>query len=197
MRARLEKLGFEAQASELLIKRVVDRAGKHRIYVNGELATLVDSPKSLRRPRGSLRSTRAPILDPPATQLDLLDRYGIADRANAKPSSLNLRQDARARARARRRSPRRKQSAPAASTSSSSRSTSFKAPTSCRVKTKSSMQEKLLLQSSETRVQSADSVRQLLGVRRGRRAQRATRGSVRTSPATPTGPQGDARFWKA
>src|SRR3954464_7887717 len=37
IRPRLEKLGFDPQASELLIKRVVHKAGKHRIYVNGEL----------------------------------------------------------------------------------------------------------------------------------------------------------------
>src|SRR4051794_32895645 len=38
---RLERLGLPAcEGEQLLIKRVVSRAGKHRIYVNGGLATL-------------------------------------------------------------------------------------------------------------------------------------------------------------
>src|SRR6478609_4073663 len=36
---RLKKFGFDSQGSELLIKRTVHRAGRHRISVNGELAT--------------------------------------------------------------------------------------------------------------------------------------------------------------
>src|ERR1044072_5841496 len=40
MKSRLSALGFDAKSPELLIKRIIHRAGKHRIYVNGELATL-------------------------------------------------------------------------------------------------------------------------------------------------------------
>ncbi|OFZ22791.1 MAG: DNA repair protein RecN [Bdellovibrionales bacterium GWB1_55_8] len=38
--ARMEKLGFQPGSAELLIKRTVHSGGRHRIYVNGELATL-------------------------------------------------------------------------------------------------------------------------------------------------------------
>lgn len=37
---RLLSLGFQSDVSELLIKRIVHSGGRHRIYVNGELATL-------------------------------------------------------------------------------------------------------------------------------------------------------------
>src|SRR5262245_50685621 len=45
MGERLHKSGFESQAKEFLIKRTVHRAGRHRISVNGELATLATLQK--------------------------------------------------------------------------------------------------------------------------------------------------------
>ena len=40
IKARIERLGFPLEGSDLLIKRSIQKNGKHRIYVNGELATL-------------------------------------------------------------------------------------------------------------------------------------------------------------
>src|SRR4051812_22077285 len=40
MHTRLHQAGFLTPAVELLIKRSVHRSGKHRISINGELATL-------------------------------------------------------------------------------------------------------------------------------------------------------------
>jgi DNA repair protein RecN (Recombination protein N) len=80
IRARLVELGLCEQGddapSELLIKRTVNRTGKHRILINGEFATL-----------GNLQAVCEGLVDlcsqhehqsliKPATQLDLLDRYG-------------------------------------------------------------------------------------------------------------------------
>lgn len=76
MRPRLERLGFSHKVSELLIKRQVSRGGKHRIYVNGELATLTilqelcDGLIDICGQHEHQSLTRA------ATQLSLLDRYG-------------------------------------------------------------------------------------------------------------------------
>src|SRR3954447_20019102 len=39
IRPRLDRLGFEAESNELLIRRTVHRSGKHRIHVNGQIAT--------------------------------------------------------------------------------------------------------------------------------------------------------------
>lgn len=80
IRNRLFELGLceqgKALPTELLIKRTVSRSGKHRILINGELATL-----------GNLQSLCVGLVDlcsqhehqsllKPSTQLDLLDRYG-------------------------------------------------------------------------------------------------------------------------
>ncbi len=80
IRARLVELGLCEQGdeapAELLIKRTVNRSGRHRILINGELATL-----------GNLQALCEGLVDlcsqhehqsliKPATQLDLLDRYG-------------------------------------------------------------------------------------------------------------------------
>ncbi|HTL12807.1 MAG TPA: AAA family ATPase, partial [Bdellovibrionota bacterium] len=76
MRGRLERLGFDPEAEQLLIKRVVNAAGRHRIYVNGELATvsilheLCDGLVDLcgQHEHQSLLKAQ--------TQVELLDRYG-------------------------------------------------------------------------------------------------------------------------
>ena len=73
---RLERLGFHTENSELLIKRVIHRGGRHRIYVNGELATLAilqDLCEGLVDLCG--QHEHQSLLKSP-TQLDLLDRYG-------------------------------------------------------------------------------------------------------------------------
>jgi DNA repair protein RecN (Recombination protein N) len=76
MKERLHAMGFESDTQELLIKRTVNRSGKHRIHVNGELATV-----------GILQNLCEGLVDlcgqhehqsliRPSTQLELLDRYG-------------------------------------------------------------------------------------------------------------------------
>lgn len=73
---RLERLGFSKEGDDLLIKRVVHRAGRHRIYVNGDLATLsalqdlCDGLIDLCSQHEHQSLTKAPV------QLELLDRYG-------------------------------------------------------------------------------------------------------------------------
>ncbi len=76
MRERLQRLGFPFEEPQLLIKRIVHRGGRHRIYINGQLATasilgqlcegLVDLCGQHEH-QSLLRAT---------TQLELLDRYG-------------------------------------------------------------------------------------------------------------------------
>ena len=76
LRDRMRKLGLPAESSELLIKRTVARSGRHRIYINGELATLAmlqglcDGLVDLcgQNEHQSLLKTQ--------TQVELLDRYG-------------------------------------------------------------------------------------------------------------------------
>lgn len=76
MRERLEILGFSGKADELLIKRVISRSGKHRVHVNGELATvailhdLCEDLVDLCGQHEHQSLTRG------ATQLLLIDRFG-------------------------------------------------------------------------------------------------------------------------
>lgn len=76
MRERLEKYGYSCKNSQLLVKRTVVRSGKHRIYINGELATLnilADVCDGLIDLCGQHEHQS---LLRPSTQLELLDRYG-------------------------------------------------------------------------------------------------------------------------
>jgi DNA repair protein RecN (Recombination protein N) len=82
IRSRMDRLGIESEGNELLIRRTVHRSGKHRIHINGQLATL-----------GILQDLCEGLVDlcgqhehqsliKPATQLELLDRYGgLAEQA--------------------------------------------------------------------------------------------------------------------
>lgn len=76
MQNRLEQFGFKSSARELLVKRTVNRNGRHRIHVNGEVTTLA-----------ILQDLCAGLVDlcgqhehqsllKPTTQLELLDRFG-------------------------------------------------------------------------------------------------------------------------
>ncbi|MGZ3687617.1 MAG: DNA repair protein RecN [Bdellovibrionota bacterium] len=76
IKPRLEKLGFDSGTSELLIKRTVHRAGKHRIFVNGELATLSILQQLCEGLVDLCGQHEHQSLIRPQTQLDLLDRYG-------------------------------------------------------------------------------------------------------------------------
>ena len=76
IRTRMDALGFESNDGELLIKRTVARSGKHRIHINGHLATLsilqqlCDGLIDVCGQHEHQSLTRA------STQLELLDRYG-------------------------------------------------------------------------------------------------------------------------
>lgn len=75
LQARMERLGFGA-GQELLIRRTIHKAGRHRIYVNGQLATLsilqelCDGLVDLCGQHEHQTLLRA------NTQMELLDRYG-------------------------------------------------------------------------------------------------------------------------
>ncbi len=74
--ARLEAHGIATMGDELLIKRVVNRNGKHRITINGELATLSNLQNICEGLVDLCSQHEHQSLLKAATQLDLLDRYG-------------------------------------------------------------------------------------------------------------------------
>jgi DNA repair protein RecN (Recombination protein N) len=85
--ARLEKLGFDSNhaagsprlvtpSSELLIRRTIHRGGRHRIHVNGQLATLAILQELCEGLVDLCGQHEHQSLLRPSTQLDLLDRYG-------------------------------------------------------------------------------------------------------------------------
>lgn len=78
--ARLEKLGFSLPLEEttLLIKRIVHRTGKHRIYINGELATLAILQELCEGLIDLCSQHEHQTLTKPYRQLELLDRYGAS-----------------------------------------------------------------------------------------------------------------------
>lgn len=80
IQARLLELGLCEQGSvaptELLIKRTVSRTGKHRILINGELATLSNLQNLCEGLVDLCSQHEHQSLIKPGTQLDLLDRYG-------------------------------------------------------------------------------------------------------------------------
>ena len=88
IRERLARHGFEGESSELLIKRTIHSNGKNRVYVNGELATL-----------GILQDLCEGLVDlcgqhehqsllKPATQIELIDRYGGSQKLTEEFSNL-------------------------------------------------------------------------------------------------------------
>jgi DNA repair protein RecN (Recombination protein N) len=160
LRPRLEKLGFDSKAPELLIKRVVHRGGKHRIYVNGELATLSILQNLCEGLVDLCGQHEHQSLIRPGTQLELLDRYGsLTEQARAfgasfgKTRALEQERDSLTQAEAER-----------------SRRSDFLKFQIDELRSaelqpgedEKLQQEKQLLQSSEARVQAADSVTQLL-----------------------------------
>lgn len=73
---RLHQAGFESQTQQLLVKRTVHRAGRHRISVNGELATLSTLQTLCEGLIDLCSQHEHQSLLKSATQLELLDRYG-------------------------------------------------------------------------------------------------------------------------
>ena len=76
IKARIERLGFPLEGSDLLIKRSIQKNGKHRIYVNGELATLAILQSLCEGLVDLCGQHEHQSLLKPQTQLELLDRYG-------------------------------------------------------------------------------------------------------------------------
>lgn len=79
IQGRLETLGFPATSDGsdgLLIKRTVHRAGRHRITINGELATLSALQKLCDGLIDLCGQHEHQSLLRPSVQLELLDRYG-------------------------------------------------------------------------------------------------------------------------
>jgi DNA repair protein RecN (Recombination protein N) len=76
IRTRLVKLGFSADSSELLIKRSILMTGKHRIYVNGELATLTMLQELCEGLVDLCGQHEHQSLLKANVQLELIDRYG-------------------------------------------------------------------------------------------------------------------------
>ena len=76
MTTRLRQAGFDSENGEFLIKRTVHRAGRHRISINGELATL-NTLQSLCEGLIDLcgQNEHQSLLKTP-TQLKLLDEFG-------------------------------------------------------------------------------------------------------------------------
>ncbi|MCM2276838.1 MAG: DNA repair protein RecN [Oligoflexia bacterium] len=83
MAPRLEKLGFNAGTPELLIKRTVHRSGKHRIHINGELATVSILQELCEGLIDLCGQHEHQSLTKASVQLELLDRYASLE-AQAK-----------------------------------------------------------------------------------------------------------------
>jgi DNA repair protein RecN (Recombination protein N) len=160
MGPRLENLGFKPETAELLIKRTVARNGRHRIHINGEMATLSILQQLCEGLIDLCGQHEHQSLTRSATQLDLLDRYGSLGEqtktfANAfeKMRSLRKERDELLLAEAER-----------------SRRNDFLKFQIEELRNaalqpgedESLQAEKLLLQSGEARVQSAEAARQIL-----------------------------------
>jgi len=89
MTERLQQYGFESHTRELLVKRSVHRAGRHRISVNGELATLSTLQGLCEGLIDLCGQSEHQSLVKPTMQLDLLDRYGgLTDQSKSLSSLL-------------------------------------------------------------------------------------------------------------
>lgn len=73
---RLETAGFETGDGQLLIKRTVSRTGKHRISINGELATIANLKSICEDLIDLCGQHEHQSLLKPSTQIELLDRFG-------------------------------------------------------------------------------------------------------------------------
>src|SRR3954469_25748981 len=76
IKGRMEKLGLDASGDELLIRRTIARNGRHRIHINGETATLSILEQLCEGLVDLCGQHEHQSLIRPATQLELLDRYG-------------------------------------------------------------------------------------------------------------------------
>ncbi|MBI2712288.1 MAG: DNA repair protein RecN [Bdellovibrio sp.] len=76
IRERLKSKGFSDISDELIIKRSVNRSGKHRISINGELANLHALQGVCMGLIDLCGQNEHQSLLQPSTQLELIDRYG-------------------------------------------------------------------------------------------------------------------------
>lgn len=88
MRERLEKHGYPCENQQLLVKRTVVRSGKHRIYINGEIATLNILAAICDGLIDLCGQHEHQSLLRPSTQLELLDRYGGLEKMTRSFSEL-------------------------------------------------------------------------------------------------------------
>jgi DNA repair protein RecN (Recombination protein N) len=160
MAPRLEQLGFKPETAELLIKRTVAKSGRHRIHINGEMATLSILQQLCEGLIDLCSQHEHQSLTRSGTQLDLLDRYGSLTeqtrnfaKAFEKVRALKHERDELQNAEAER-----------------SRKNDFlkfqieelRAAALAPGEDESLHAEKQLLQSGEARVQSAEAARQIL-----------------------------------
>jgi DNA repair protein RecN (Recombination protein N) len=81
---RLEAAGFAIDDHTLLIKRMISRVGKHRIYINGSLATLSNLQAICEDLVDLCGQHEHQSLLKSGTQIELLDRFGgLTKEANA------------------------------------------------------------------------------------------------------------------
>ncbi len=76
LETRLENAGFASDDHTLLVKRTISRAGKHRIYINGSLATLTNLQTVCEDLVDLCGQHEHQSLLKSATQIELLDRFG-------------------------------------------------------------------------------------------------------------------------
>lgn len=87
IKPRLKKLGLESNASELLVKRTIHQAGRHRITVNGELVTLSMLQNLCEGLVDLCGQHEHQLLTRPVVQLELLDKMGgLCEQASAVAS---------------------------------------------------------------------------------------------------------------
>ena len=97
MPARLDKLGINSSDSELLIRRSIHQGGKHRIHVNGQLATVAILQELCEGLVDLCGQHEHQSLTKPPVQLGLLDQYGelkvLANSVSEKVSQLRAFRD--------------------------------------------------------------------------------------------------------
>jgi len=76
IRGRLDHFGIPSDTDELLIKRTIHRSGRHRIWINGTMANLSTLQEVCEGLVDLCGQHEHQSLLKSATQLDLLDRYG-------------------------------------------------------------------------------------------------------------------------
>lgn len=76
LRDLLKESGAEASSDDLIIKRIVQRAGRNRIYINGSLATLVTLTEVGRRLIDIYGQSEHQSLTRPEEHIEVLDSYG-------------------------------------------------------------------------------------------------------------------------